>query len=99
MVTIRAQVTLRPYKREENNKAEIIAVFTGFSTITGSLIFMEDDGNDILNLVVYIMILFLNFYFIMTWFYLLIKIYEDKYSAAKFVSKEIKTFSNKLFSD
>ena len=53
LFTFRIQVRLKPYKNDNYNNIEILAIFAGSITLFSGLIFINDEGNQtILNTLV-----------------------------------------------
>lgn len=69
VITIRIQLYLKPYRKEENNKVEILAVTAGLVTLMSSLLFISDEPVVFINICMVIFIIFINTLFILEWFY------------------------------
>ena len=86
LITFRIQVYLNPYKRNEYNDIEIIALLTGSLTILSGLIFTSDeDQNTILNGFTLIAVIVFNVTFILKWLYLLILCLSEQYVIFQYV--------------
>ena len=86
LITFRIQVYLNPYKRNEYNDIEIIALLTGSLTILSGLIFTSDeDQNTILNGFTLIAVIVFNATFILKWLYLLILCLSEQYVIFQYV--------------
>ena len=86
LITFRIQVYLNPYKRNEYNDIEIIALLTGSLTILSGLIFTSDeDQNTILNGFTLIVVIIFNITFILKWLYLLILCLSEQYVIFQYV--------------
>lgn len=72
MVTARIEVWLKPYKNHEHFKAEFLAIMAGMSTISAALIYSQDEQNDGLNALVFVVIILLNLKFLVEWMFLVI---------------------------
>jgi uncharacterized membrane protein len=68
-LTIRLQIYLKPYKDEENNKIEILALTAGLTTLLSSIIFISEDSVSFINFGILIMIIIVNMKFILEWTY------------------------------
>ena len=86
LITFRIQVYLNPYKRNEYNDIEIIALLTGSLTILSGLIFTSDeDQNTILNGFTLIVVIIFNITFIFKWLYQLILCLSEQYKIFQFL--------------
>jgi len=83
------QLYLKPYKNENNNQAEFLAIVSGVVTILSGLVFTEDEQNNALNNVILIAAIILNIMFCIKWTSLILKIYEKK---SKFIKTVILKF-------
>jgi len=70
---IRLQKKLKPYKLEENNQIEMIALCTGALTLYSGFIFTIEEGSVSLlyNLALVLTIAF-NMFFILSWVFLIL---------------------------
>jgi len=84
--TGRIQMALKPYKNNENNKVEFLAILAGVFTILSSLIFSSEEKVKAINTIVLVFMIIFNLNFLSQWLYLLIQIYEDKYRIASIVN-------------
>ena len=84
ITTSRLQLRLKPYKNEENNKAELLAINSGIFTILSSFIFSEEDKMEIINNIVLIILILFNWLFLIRWFLLLLYNFK-KYKTVKVV--------------
>ena len=89
IISVRLQISLKPYKSEENNHAEFLAIISGVVTIISGFVYIRDDQVDSLNYIVLVAVLFLNAFFILKWLSLLLGNYEDKSKALKSVSLKL----------
>jgi hypothetical protein len=72
ILIIRIQIKLKPYKREENNWIELMALIAGTTTMYAGFIFTLEDGPILGFYQMAIIIVFLfNGYFIVHWTFLL----------------------------
>lgn len=79
----RVQQHLHPYKLEENNQIEMLAIITGMVTLFGAILFIDvsdEDDEDIEGLQVFslVAIIFVNIYFILRWFHVFLYSFESK---------------------
>ena len=73
IITIRIQTRLQPYKDQENDEIELLAVNVGCFTIFSALIFSYDDFNlGWFNTILFVAIVAINIVFILKWFYLFV---------------------------
>ena len=86
IITIRFQIALKPYKRDDNNKAEFWAMSSGMLTILWSLIFNSKEKVSALNYMIIIFVMIVNIIFLLNWIKLLLKMFEDKSNKLKIVS-------------
>ena len=67
---IRLQLRLNPYKKELNNKLEIDAMVTGGATLFCGVLFVSDDSDlAVVLLILLIVIIFINVKFMLHWLY------------------------------
>lgn len=74
----RLQIFLKPYKNEENNNCEMLAITAGTITTISGLVYSQDDNVEQLNYTFMVMILLFNAVFLLDWSYLMIKNYDHK---------------------
>ena len=85
VVSARLQVYLKPYKKSANSKVEFLALMAGVATIISGVIFSQKNQIDSLNSVILIIMIVVNLKFVLEWFYLLLKVYEEKSQIASIV--------------
>ena len=83
---MRLQQYLNPYKNEENNYIEIIAIEAAIVTIVAALIFLQENSIEILNVCILTFVITINARFLVGWIYLLSKIMKEKYKIFQVVS-------------
>jgi hypothetical protein len=71
-ITGRVQIYLKPYRDEQNNEVEILALVAGMITMISGLVSSQPDVNDSLNLIFTILVFISNSLFILNWTYLLV---------------------------
>jgi len=71
IVSSRLEFYLKPYKREENTKVEILAIMAGVVTMNSGLVYSQDDTISFLNIVVLVFVIVFNLFFVIEWTYLL----------------------------
>ena len=71
IVSSRLEFYLKPYKREENTKVEILAIMAGVVTMNSGLVYSQDETISFLNLIVLIFVIVFNLFFVIEWTYLL----------------------------
>ena len=86
IITFRVQVRLNPYKNNEYNNIEILALLTGSLTILSGLIFTSDEEqNTILNVLTLTFVIIFNIIFIFKWSYLLILCLSEQYKLFQYI--------------
>ena len=80
IITGRLQLQLKPYKNNDNNKIEFLAIVAGVVTILSSFIFTEKQKVNTLNNTIVIFVIMLNIIFILQWVYLLSRIFKTKFA-------------------
>ena len=85
LVTFRIQVYLNPYKNEQYNSIEILALLAGTITISSGLIFAVDDEDQesFWNAIILMFVIIFNIVFVLRWAYLFIKTMSEKYKLFK----------------
>ena len=79
LFTFRIQVRLKPYKNDNYNNIEILAIFAGSITLFSGLIFINDEGNQtILNTLVLWFLIVFNIVFLARWAYLYVLCMSEK---------------------
>ncbi|CAI2367043.1 unnamed protein product [Moneuplotes crassus] len=84
--TARLQIYLDPYKNPQHSKVEYLAIMAGILTISGGLLFSQDEQHKILNSYILVAIVIINFKFILEWLYFVVSIYK-KNQIAMFILK------------
>mmetsp|Transcript_7824 Transcript_7824/g.6920 ORF Transcript_7824/g.6920 Transcript_7824/m.6920 type:complete len:163 (-) Transcript_7824:351-839(-) len=87
IVTGRIQLALKPYKDEENNNIELLAITSGIVTILSNLVYDEDTRIGYVVTLILLFTIFLNILFFLHWFYMLLQMYTDKYKIAQIIFK------------
>ena len=86
LLTFRVQIRLNPYKKNEYNNIEILALLTGSLTILSGLIFTSDENQiAILNMLILIIVIVFNVSFILKWLYLLILCLSEQYKIFQYI--------------
>ena len=85
IILFRVQLVLMPYKDEEVNECEYLSFLSSAMTLYGGLLFINDEerGNDVVELIAFILIVLVNARFFILWMYLMSKT-QQKY---RFVTK------------
>ena len=85
IILFRVQLVLMPYKDEEVNECEYLSFLSSAMTLYGGLLFINDEerGNDVVELIAFILIVLVNAKFFILWMYLMSKT-QQKY---RFVTK------------
>ncbi|CAI2365451.1 unnamed protein product [Moneuplotes crassus] len=86
-VSGRIQIQLKPYKNEDHNKVEFLAINAGVITILSGLVFSEQDSVESMDTLTLALVLGANILFLTYWTYLLLTGYEEKYKAARIISR------------
>jgi len=84
--TGRFQYNLKPYKIEDNNNVEMLAIVTGVFTVLSSLIYGEDEGVGFIENFVLFFTIILNIIFVLQWIRLFSQMYVKKNMLAKMVN-------------
>jgi hypothetical protein len=80
VILFRIQQHIHPYKMEENNQIEMLAVITGTVTLFGAVMFIDETEEDVEFLKLYslVVILLSNFYFILRWIHLFLYTFKSQ---------------------
>ena len=80
VILFRLQVRLKPYKFEQNNMIEMLAINCGMITLFGGILFVEQTDSSILFIQMFalVFILLINIYFILKWAHLFVYSYSTK---------------------
>jgi hypothetical protein len=92
VVSGRLQIYLKPFKNEENNTTELLALTAGMITISTGLVYNQDESVGLLNFFLFLCVVAVNIYFLLQWFYMLTKHYKQKYKCIKKVLNCALTF-------
>ncbi|CAI2361915.1 unnamed protein product [Moneuplotes crassus] len=87
LLSARLQIKIKPYKNFENNKIEFLSSMGVVSTVVGALVYSRYVQHDILNSVVFISIVMINFKFLIEWLFRLMQIYQEKNKYARLLIK------------
>ena len=95
LITFRIQINLNPYKNDDYNSIEILALLTGTVTIFSGLIFTMDDEDQesFWNAIIMMFVIVFNIVFVLRWTYLFMKTMSGKYK----IFKQIVTVIQYLF--
>lgn len=85
MLSARIQVIVKPYKNKDHYRTEFLAMMAGAVTISTALIFIQRDNNDVLDTVLFIIMILINLKFIFEWIHLMARAYQDNNTLAKTV--------------
>ena len=85
ILTGRLQIHLKPYKDNNYNEVEFLAILSGTLIILSNLVYLEKDQIDSINNFIMIFIVLVNIIFFVQWIQLLVQMYEEKYKFIKFV--------------
>ena len=85
LITFRIQINLNPYKNDDYNSIEILALLTGTVTIFSGLIFTMDDEDQesFWNAIIMMFVIVFNIVFVLRWTYLFMKTMSGKYKIFK----------------
>jgi hypothetical protein len=78
-ITGRVQIYLKPYRDEQNNEVEILALVAGMITMASGLVYSQKNANDSLNLIFMVLVFISNSLFILNWSYLLVVNFNNSY--------------------
>ena len=67
--TIRVQIYLKPYRDEDHNKLELLAMVSGLVTVMSSLIFTEENNVSFIEIAIVLLIIAINAIFMIEWIY------------------------------
>ena len=76
--TIRVQIYLRPYRDEDHNKLELLAMVSGLVTVMSSLTFTQENKVNFIEIFIVFMIIAINAIFLLEWVYKMAHGMEDK---------------------
>ena len=79
VISIRLQIDLQPYKKEENNKIELFAITVGSITLFSGVAFEDQSGESTLQNLILAFVFFVNIIFILNWLYLFSKCMGEDY--------------------
>ena len=79
IVSARIQIRLRPYKRNENNTVELLAIAAGTITMLCGFMFSQTETVGFINIILLILIILINVKFILEWTYMIINCNRQKY--------------------
>ncbi|CAI2362983.1 unnamed protein product [Moneuplotes crassus] len=82
----RIQLNLKPYKKDENNQVEFLAISAGAITILSGIVFSEKNPVESLNTLTLFIIIGLNIFFLLSWLYLLAQEFSEKSKIATKIS-------------
>ena len=68
-ITIRVQIYLKPYRDEDHNKRELLAMVSGLVTVMSSLIFTEENNVSFIEIAIVLLIIAINAIFMIEWIY------------------------------
>lgn len=78
VMTIRIQISVKPYKEEKINLLEISAVYAALPTLCSALVFQIENSNDNLNILIVLIIIAFHSNFLFNWLRFLLRRYRDK---------------------
>lgn len=84
--TARLQIYLKPYKDDQNNTLELLAISAGLITMVSSLIFLQEDAVSVLDLLVLVVVVIFNAKFLIDWFYRMVQTLSPKSKFLRAVS-------------
>ena len=89
VILLRLQIRIKPYKFEQNNLIEMLAINAGMITLFGGIIFVDqtDASIEFIQLFALVFILLINIYFILKWFLLYIYSYNTKHYIIEMIRK------------
>ena len=85
--TIRIQIYLRPYRDEDHNKLELLAMVSGLVTVMSSLIFTEENNVSFIEIATVLLIIGINAIFLMEWIYKMAQCMQNKNKVFKKVKQ------------
>ena len=76
----RLQIRMEPYKNLINNQLERIEIIAGIFTLYGGIVFVQDQTRiNFIEIIVFILIMGINIYFILFWIYCLLNTFKHNY--------------------
>ena len=97
IISGRLQTSLKPFKKDENNNCELLAITAGTITTLSGLVYSQDESVSHLNLAFMIIIVVINSLFLLDWVYLMSKNLESKITSFKKVSStNLSNFSKRV---
>ena len=79
LVIYRVQVYLKPYKVLMNNSLERLELVAGTLTLFGGILFIDDENVPLINIIVFFLILIVNFRFVLNWVYAMMLTFQEKH--------------------
>ena len=89
MSTERLEHFLKPYKRLENTKVELLAVTAGGVTMNSGLVYSQDEHIVFLNYIVLSFVVYFNLWFVIEWIYLFTENFKEKYKIIMIVRRKL----------
>ena len=85
-LTARIQISIKPYKDQDNNKIELLAMVAGLVTLLSTLIFSEEESISFLQIFFIIIVFITNSIFILEWIYKMVLCKNSQHPFFKLVS-------------
>ena len=79
VVFYRVQIKLEPYKLPLNNVLERTEVIAGTFTLFGGVLYLGEEAVVLFNVIVFFLIISLNFYFIIFWLYCMLSTFRENH--------------------
>lgn len=98
IILFRVQQNLHPYRLEENNQIEILAIITGMVSLFGAVVFFDNIGGtdvedvEFLQTFSLMVILLINIYFVLRWVHIFLYSFKSK-NALLSVTRKILGYS------
>lgn len=67
VTSARLEIWIKPYKNNEHNHLEFLAIMAGVTVITAAMVYSQDDQEQVLNAFVLIGVFFVNLRFLLEW--------------------------------
>jgi hypothetical protein len=83
IIIYRIHIRIKPYVLDCNNDAELLSIVASGITLAGGLVFSSEDTIALLDLFIFIIILYLNFKFVLLWTYLMSRSFENTVGFAR----------------
>ena len=84
--SIRVQTVINPYKEDINNTIELRALVANIFTMIAAIIFVQENQVSFINSIAFILVIIVNIWFLLEWFYLFCLTMQTNFKIFKIVS-------------